>query len=459
MNTEDNIKNKTYILHSDGNYFTRAKKAGFGGYIDDPEGTTLVEYTEQIKDLKYHFCYEILGLIRGLDIAKSMNIKHIIAYGDDKTLMENVATLSKILKNTSLSPSELDCLPNNSKIELYIEVLELVKSFESFECHYIPREENKYSDSLSRRYANLIEKNYINLFYDDLRRSELNLEKGIRPKRRQFFSAPTVIKMQEKNNPFLVAPSRNKPLRTMSRTEFKKNYQFVFMEVGTNEQTKTVKMFYYKDKNSLENPVVLSSKTFPKDQFGLSDYLDILNNNFHKIDKKRPLWLHSNITEFNAMFEQKEKIPRDDFIFSQFVDVYNNFSATTRVFCHHFPFEHKYSNEIIQKRNRELEARQSEMQSMEELFAIFSDSKLSIKERNKSFGLMFRYHIKENEEILGRELTELEKKSYRETFEKEVKDYMAVRLEDLKKEQKNSYQYSDKKLTDSEFVSKLKNKM
>lgn len=141
----DNNNNQTYILHSDGNYFTRAKKAGFGGYITDNEGTTLVEYTEQIKDLKYHFCYEILGLIRGLEIARSMHIKNIVAYGDDKTLMENVSTLSKILKNKSISPSELDCLPNNSKIELYIQVLELIKDFDTFSCHYIPREENKYS--------------------------------------------------------------------------------------------------------------------------------------------------------------------------------------------------------------------------------------------------------------------------------------------------------------------------
>lgn len=439
MINEDNKDNNTYILYSDGNYFTRAKKAGFGGYIHDPEGTTLVEYTEQIKDTKYHFCYEILGLIRGLDIARSMNIKNLIAYGDDKTLMENISTLSKILKNSDLSADQLDSLPNNSKIELYIEALELIKSFDNFECHYIPREENKYSDSLSRRYANLIEKNYINLFHDDLRRSEQNLEKGIRPKRRQFFSAPTVIKMQEKNNPFLVAPSRNKPLRTMSRTEFKKNYQFVFMEVGTNEQFKTVKMFYYKDKDHLENPVILSTSTFAKDAFSLSDYLDILNNNYHKIDTKRPLWLHSNITEINAMFEQKEKIPRDDFIFSQFVDVYKNFSTSPRVFCHHFPFDHKFSNEIIQKRNRELEAKQVEMQSMEELFAVFSDTKLSIKERKKSFGLMFRYHIKENEEILGRELTDIEKNQYRKSFEKNVKEYMAVRIEDLKQEKKDSY--------------------
>lgn len=451
----DNNNNQTYILHSDGNYFTRAKKAGFGGYITDNEGTTLVEYTEQIKDLKYHFCYEILGLIRGLEIARSMHIKNIVAYGDDKTLMENVSTLSKILKNKSISPSELDCLPNNSKIELYIQVLELIKNFDTFDCHYIPREENKYSDSLSRRYANLIEKNYINLFYDDLRRSEQNLEIGIRPKRRQFFSAPTVIKMQEKNNPFLVAPSRNKPLRAMSRSEFKKNYQFVFMEVGTNEQTKTLKMFYYKDKNSLENPVIISSKTFPKEDFSLSDYLDMLNNNYHKIDSNRPLWLHSNVTEYNAMFEQKEKIPRDDFIFSQFVDVYNNFSKTPRVFCHHFPFKHKFSNEIIQKKNRELEAKQSEIQSMEELFAIFSDTKLSIKERKKSFGLMFRYHIKENEEILGRELTDVEKRTYRDTFEQEVKNYMAIKLEDLKKEQKSSYQHEENSTENSTRV-KLK---
>lgn len=449
-------ENNPYVLHSDGNYFTRAKKAGFGGYINNPDGLTLVEYTEQIKDSKYHFCYEILGLKRGLEIALSMGVKHIVAYGDDKTLMENISSLSKILKSKNLSGKDLDCLPNNSKVELYIEVLDIIKNFDSFKCQYIPREENKYSDSLSRRYATLIEKNYIHQFYDDLRRSEQNLEKGIRPKRRQFFSAPTIIKMQEKNNPFLVAPARNRPLRTMSRNEFKKDYQFLFMEVGTNDTHKTLKVFYYENQNSLEKPIILDTQIFLKEDFNINNYLDVLNTNLPKINLNRSLWLHSNVVEFNAMFEQKEKIPRDDETFAKFVQTYNLFKQLPKIWCHHFPFEHKFSNEIIQKRNHELELKQQEMQSMEDLFAIFSNPKISTKERKKSFGLMFRYSIKEHEEILGRELSIEEKKICRDDFEKKLKVYLDDKIKEFKQEKYNSLNNNSDEHDDTKRISHMK---
>ena len=39
----------TYRLYSDGNYFPRARKSGFGGYIVNSYGEVVVEYSEQVK--------------------------------------------------------------------------------------------------------------------------------------------------------------------------------------------------------------------------------------------------------------------------------------------------------------------------------------------------------------------------------------------------------------------------
>src|SRR5690606_24220658 len=151
-NMQKIISNKHYSLYSDGNYFPRAKKSGYGGYIEDSEGITLIEYSEQIKIAKYAFNFEILGIIRGLQLAHSMGIKNLTSYCDDKT------TMQKLQEVLSLN-GQTDHLPHNAKPELYNEVIELTKKFNKINFQYIPREQNKHSDALSRRYSVLMEKN------------------------------------------------------------------------------------------------------------------------------------------------------------------------------------------------------------------------------------------------------------------------------------------------------------
>ena len=86
----------TYHLYSDGNYFPRAKKSGFGGYIKDPSGDIIIEYTEQIKDVNNANSFEILGILRGLQLAKDHGITNIVSHCDDKN------TASKLIEIFSL---------------------------------------------------------------------------------------------------------------------------------------------------------------------------------------------------------------------------------------------------------------------------------------------------------------------------------------------------------------------
>ena len=89
----------TYHLYSDGNYFPRAKKSGFGGYIESPTGEIVVEYTEQIRQSEYTFNFELFGIIRGLQLAEDMGIEHVISHCDEKT---TVGRLQEIMKSKSL---------------------------------------------------------------------------------------------------------------------------------------------------------------------------------------------------------------------------------------------------------------------------------------------------------------------------------------------------------------------
>ena len=101
----------TFHLYSDGNYFPRAKKSGFGGFILDPEGDIIIEYTEQIKQPEYVFNFELLGIIRGLQLAEDMGIQNLVSHCDEKT---TVGRLKEIIETGTCSD-----IPLNAKPELF----------------------------------------------------------------------------------------------------------------------------------------------------------------------------------------------------------------------------------------------------------------------------------------------------------------------------------------------------
>lgn len=128
-----------YKLYTDGSYFQLEDIAGFGGYILDPTGKTVLEFSDIIKDPNCFNHHESTGLKRGLELAIEKGIKNIECYTDDQVLakifsIENKKDQAAYLKNTILK-----------------DIVKLIDNFDSMTCTYIPRRKNKRADILSRK--------------------------------------------------------------------------------------------------------------------------------------------------------------------------------------------------------------------------------------------------------------------------------------------------------------------
>lgn len=386
---------QTYHLYSDGNYFPRAKKSGFGGYIQNSAGEILVEYSEQIKQPDYIFSFELLGIIRGLQIAKSRGIDSIVSHCDDK----NTA-----FKLKEIFEDKIFNVPPAMKPELYQEIVELSKDFKKIKFEYIPRSNNKHADSLSRRYATMMEENFLRQYSHELYTSSINLTNPKPPKKRVFFSHPNIIQALHKNNPFLVAQYRNKKVRKVSKAEQQHDYNYLFTELFQKDDGLIVcQTIYNKDyKSVFEKKSVYPDCKDPFIQYTQS-LVDILNS--PQLKDKPNIWIDTNYRHFNNVFEQKEKINTD--YWKQFQNVYQSLNSFSRVFFNHFPFEPKYQpeNENTEHLKKNLE---NNIESLESLFNKFENGVLN-KEKNKHFGSIIRYHLKQYEETLQRELSDIEK--------------------------------------------------
>lgn len=396
---------KIYSIYSDGNYFPRAKKSGFGGYIESPEGDILVEYTEQIKQPHYIHNFELLGIIRGLQLAQTMGLKHVISYCDDKTTM---LRMTEIMANGG----SITHLPAHAKPELFAEIVKLSQQFESSKFQYIPRTQNKHSDSLSRRYATLMEQNFLRQYEEELVFSEQCFQNQAKPAKKIFFSHPNLVKIKEKNNPFLVAPVRNRKARKMSKQQQENPYQYLFIESIPTIPV-TLKAFYYQEAGKQE---LLSSLQLSENNH-ISEYCDFLQQNLEEIKSIQAkntslnqsvdnnVWIYSNYPLINKYLEQKEKIPKDSFnSFSQLFQSLNHFS---NVMMHGLPFKHEFSPEIaIQEEKKS--TLHNDIETIDSLMEQLQSGALG-REHNKYFGKLIRYQLRNYKNLLSRELNDVEK--------------------------------------------------
>lgn len=388
---------KIYSIYSDGNYFPRAKKSGFGGYIESPEGDILVEYTEQIKQPHYIHNFELLGIIRGLQLAQTMGLKHVVSYCDDKTTM---LRMTEIMANGG----SISHLPAHAKPELFEEIVKLSQQFESSKFQYIPRTQNKHSDSLSRRYATLMEQNFLRQYEEELLFSEQCFKNTEKPSKKIFFSHPNLIKIKEKNNPFLVAPVRNRKARKMSKLQQGNPYQYLFIESIPTVPV-TLKAFYYQEaeKKQLLSTIQLSGEDH------ITEYCDFLTQNIKEIKHNQlehhNIWIYSNSQVINKYLEQKEKIPKDSFdSFSQLFQSLNDFS---NIMMHGLPFKHEFSPEIaIQEEKKS--TLHDDIETIDSLMEQLQSGALG-REHNKYFGKLIRYQLRNYKNLLSRELNDVEK--------------------------------------------------
>ncbi len=384
-----------YHLYSDGNYFPKAKKSGFGGYITSPSGEVLVEYTEQIKEKEHSHSFEILGIIRGLEIAKNKGIEHIISHCDDKTTAKK---LKEFFEDGVYG------IPKNIKPELFQQVIDLSKHFKTLSFEYIPRSLNKYADALSRRYASLMEENFTRQYHQELDFSENKFKHEYKTNKRIFFSHSSIVRNPNKVNPFLVAQVRNKKIRKVSREEQNKPYSYVFNEVFTIEKKTHIRSFLYDEKCQLKfkNETIKDTESFD-----LNTYINTLSENLSLINEKfgtKHVWIASNFRAANLILEQKEKIPND--IWDSLLTLHKTLNKFENTFFNHLHFDHVYSPEIapIESKKKKLD---EEIYSLEDLMEKLEQSEF-VKEKSKYFGEIIRHQLRNYKHILERELDDIE---------------------------------------------------
>lgn len=379
-----------YNLYSDGNYFPRAKKSGFGGYIVDSKGDIVTEYSEQIKDNDYQHSFELLGIIRGLKIAMQHGIKNITSHCDDKNTaskLHEVFVLNEFNISKSLKP------------ELYEEIIDLAKNFENISFKYIPRSQNKYADSLSRRYAEIMEMNFIRQYQDEVFRSESRLSRNQNLNKKTYFIHKCLIHTHHKNNPFLVANVRNKKVRRLMKDEISLNYDFLFTEIFTKEDTTFLKSYHYNPKKELINSETTSIDDCSNKEKAFCDFL-VKNLTELKLKGVKKIWCNSNHQTINKILEQREKFTKKQW--NLYRVLYKSLDGFDRVFFNNLPFEHTLSKEC-EESNIDKNKITEQIMTVEELIDGISCSEFS-KERGKYFGALIRHELQNYREKLEREL-------------------------------------------------------
>ena len=130
---------KPYKLYTDGSYQKSLKIAAIGGYLLDPDGNLVFDFSERIDDntsFKYH---EALALLYGLDKAISHGVKNLECFSDDRSIH---AIFNR--KYLSEESSQINPVREN--------IFALKGSFEHIEFHHLPRKLNKLADKLAGKY-------------------------------------------------------------------------------------------------------------------------------------------------------------------------------------------------------------------------------------------------------------------------------------------------------------------
>lgn len=130
---------KKYKLYTDGSHLTLDNIAGYGGYIENNKGKTILEFSELVEDEELFAKHERVGLKRGLQLALEKGITSLHCYTDEQVLAQICSIKDENIKD------------NYFNTNLLKEIRELIEKFEDIEFTYIPREFNRKADQLSRR--------------------------------------------------------------------------------------------------------------------------------------------------------------------------------------------------------------------------------------------------------------------------------------------------------------------
>jgi ribonuclease HI len=121
-----------WVMYFDGSY--TLKGAGAGVVLIPPKGDML-KYAIQIKFPTTNNIAEYEGLITGLRLAKELDIRRLLIWGDSQLMAKQVQ-------------KEYDC-NDNKMIDYLAEVWRMEKFFHGLEVRYVPRLDNQDADHLA----------------------------------------------------------------------------------------------------------------------------------------------------------------------------------------------------------------------------------------------------------------------------------------------------------------------
>ena len=132
-NDSEVVEDKKWIIHVDGSSTQHA--GGIGVVLQSPEGDKLtykvrLQYQATNNEVEYE------ALLKGLELAKSIEAESILIMGDSQLVMGQVNGM---------------CEAKEERMKKYLEkVLQLVKKFKEANLVQIPREENIEADALAK---------------------------------------------------------------------------------------------------------------------------------------------------------------------------------------------------------------------------------------------------------------------------------------------------------------------
>lgn len=400
-----------YKLFTDGNSFPRAKRSGFGGYIENSQGEIIVEFTEQVRTPQYFHSFEILGVIRGLKIALEYGVKDIISYCDDKNTTQR---LIEIFDKNTFAVSEAQ------KPELYEKVIEIAQQFDSISFKYIPRELNKKADNLSRQYAQSMEDIWLQQFSHDLNTSVTNLERNKQPKRRAFFAHSALLPLLHKGNPYLVAQQRSKMVRKVLRAEDKTGFNYLFIEYFNNNNVLELEARLYNDQEKCVATLAKTSFPYEKemsetetvDAFHntLIDSLNVVKQQYPEMKK---LWINSNNDHIMSYTEQCEKIPTKNW--DTFRTLFLTVDGFDKIVFHHLPFDVR----LTMCPEKQLRKNISDDEKWEQMLGEYHSID-NIRDKRRKFGQLICHTLKLMKKE-GQELNDDTVKSVIKKIEKSIR--------------------------------------
>lgn len=129
-----------HSLYTDGCHFQYLKAAGIGGYLLDEQGNRLWQFSEELSDDKFLEKHENYALEHGLKKCIESGVKSLKCFTDSKSSVEILNLKDKkqldfyVSRDSSLAP-----------------IVKLITQFDDISFHFIPRNQNKSADILSRK--------------------------------------------------------------------------------------------------------------------------------------------------------------------------------------------------------------------------------------------------------------------------------------------------------------------